>query len=89
MLNHLPAQLNTFKAIKQKKFYKNFILFNITELINQIKKYAQHINQENIINFHKTKSRDNAQSKSNNNCHEFRNQNTSKCNDCGVRHSTK
>ena len=89
MLNHLPAQLNTFKVIKQEKFYKNFTLPSIMNLINQIKEHAHHINQENIINFHKTKSKDNAWNKSNNNHHEFRNQNIFKCNDCDAKHLTK
>ena len=40
MLNCLPAQLNTFKAIKQEEFYKNFTLFSTRDLINQIKKHA-------------------------------------------------
>ena len=89
MLNCLPAQLNTFKAIKQEKSYKNSTLPSIMNLINQIKKHACCINQENIVNFHKTKSRDNAQSKSNNNCHKFRNQNIPKCDDCSAKHSMK
>ena len=89
MLNHLPAQLNMFKAIKQKKFYKDFTLLNTTNLINQIKKHAQHINQKNIINFYKTKFRDNTQSKSNNNYHKFRNQNIFKCDNCDAKHLIK
>ena len=89
MLNHLPAQLNTFKAIKQEKSYKNSTLFSTTNLINQIKEHACHINQENIVNFHKTKFRDNAQSKSNNNHHKFRNQDILKCNDCSAKHLMK
>ena len=89
MLNHLPAQLNTFKAIKQKESYKDFTLPGIMNLINQIKKHAWCIDQKNIVNFHKIKFRDNVWSKSNNNCHKFRNQNISKCDDCGAKHSIK
>ena len=89
MLNCFSAQLDTFKAIKQEEFYKDFTLPSTMDLINQIKEHAHHIDQENIVNFHKTKSRDNAQSKSNNNHHEFRNQNIPKCNDCSARHSMK
>ena len=89
MLNHLPAQLDTFKAIKQEESYKDSTLSNITDLINQIKKHAHHIDQENIVNFHKIKFRDNVWSKSNNNHHEFRNQNIFKCDNCGVKHLTK
>ena len=87
MLNHLPAQLNTFKAIKQEESYKDFTLSSTTDLINQIKEHAHCINQENIVNFHKMKFRDNVWSKSNN--HRFRNQDIPKCDDCSVRHSMK
>ena len=76
MLNHLPAQLDTFKAIKQEESYKDSTLPSTMELINQIKEHAWRIDQENIVNFHKTKSRDNARSKSNNNRHRSRNQDT-------------
>ena len=89
MLNCFSAQLDTFKTIKQKKFCKNFTLSNITDLINQIKKHTHCINQKNIINFHKTKFRDNTQNKSNKNCYKFRNQNIFKYDDCSAKHSMK
>ena len=79
MLNTLLKQLKVFKVMKQEKLYKTAHLSALTELINQIKKYARRIKQNNIVNFYREKKSSNVKDKKKN---EKKNKNKSNLSRC-------